>query len=129
MNRQHTFICDSQGWVPSRVGTFQEIDASDCDLECDDGMFETTMKQLSAPLPLNAQQAVEAEADIWKSLWSESCGPLPLQWPEVMGPRPPIPIVDELIAVCKTSPAGTGLGWNGWHPRALIRLPVELLRA
>ena len=78
-------------------------------------------------MPLNTQQAVEAEADVWQALWTEDGGPYTLQWPEQMGPRPPQPIVQELIAVCKTFPIGTGLGWDCWHPRALCCLPDDLL--
>ena len=39
-----------------------------------------------------------------------------------MGEELPEMMVDELREACLTFPTETGLGWDLWHPRVLLRL-------
>ena len=53
----------------------------------------------------------------------------PCAWPEDLGAIPPMMTVAALRAACQSFPDGTGLGWDGLHPKALLRLPDSCLRA
>ena len=49
-----------------------------------------------------------------------------LDWPDETEPLPPMTL--KLFKAALFSFAnGTGLGWDGVHPRALLRLPDEVL--
>ena len=51
-----------------------------------------------------------------------------LPWPRD-GPRPPTDLTVHLfIEALTTFPIGTGLGWDGTHPRAVVRLSPDLIR-
>ena len=51
------------------------------------------------------------------------CSSLPISMGE---PLPPFD-VDDLRQACVSFPAGTGLGWDAFHPRAIARLSDDLL--
>ena len=37
-------------------------------------------------------------------------------------------VEDELLHACSTFPNHTGLGWDRWHPKVLLRLPRSTLQ-
>ena len=45
-----------------------------------------------------------------------------MQWPADLGRMPPQLMVYALLQAARTFPAGTGLGWDAIHPRAIARL-------
>ena len=49
-----------------------------------------------------------------------------LQWPQDAQQLPPMSL-KRFKAAFVSFPAGTGLGWDAVHPRALLRLPDEVL--
>ena len=50
-----------------------------------------------------------------------------IQWPEDMGEAPPELWIEAILEAAMTFPTGTGLGWDGLHPRCLQRVSKELL--
>ena len=80
-------------------------------------------------MPLHFQQEVEREARSWAVVWQSDTHPPGLVWPAIIGqPMPPLCIIAALHA-CATFPAGTGLGWDNMHPRALRRISVSAIIA
>ena len=60
------------------------------------------------------------------SQWAIDLAHDDLAWPDEMEQLPPMSLKrfkDTLASFA----AGTGLGWDGVHPRALLRLPDEVL--
>ena len=85
--------------------------------------------------PLGTQLTVEREADKWAREWlapvpgfTPANPPAPV-WPEMLGEQLPTPCVTALQDACRSFRSGSGLGWDGLHPRALLRLPVLALHA
>ena len=50
-----------------------------------------------------------------------------VEWPMQLGELPSKLMAHALTQVALTFPAGTGLGWDGIHPRAILRLSDETL--
>ena len=53
----------------------------------------------------------------------------PCEWPNDMGPVPNQLLLKDFKEALRTFPNGLGLGWDGLHPRALLRLGDPILRA
>ena len=53
--------------------------------------------------------------------------PEQLEWPDDTEPLEPISL-SQFRQALVTFLAGTGLGWDGIHPRALLRLPDDVLQ-
>ena len=119
----------SSGWVPSLVGYAEqvaEVDEADALLQSATHLDASsaqparvhTATSTGAIEPLDQQGTVNTEADKWIAHGV----PPQITWPLQLGERLPVPSVDDLRAACAQFPAGTGLGWDGLHPRALMRL-------
>ena len=130
--RQHRLSRVAAGWVPAKVGPVAEYGADDgaeqwttAEEECLIAEADTDYVEV----PLDAQQAADAETDKWAIEWQVGeSPPIPI-WPESLGqPLPPL-CVDEALRACATFPAGTGLGWERLHPRALLRCSREAIVA
>ena len=83
----------------------------------------------AAPCPATLQQAVDQEADSWDVRWGRDAQlPVP-QWPADLGPLPSQMRLHELKECLRSFPAHLGLGWDGIHPKALLRLSDAVLTA
>ena len=59
--------------------------------------------------------------------WDVDAQPDQLEWPVETEPLEPMSL-SQFREALFTFPAGTGLGWDGIHPRALLRLPDDMLQ-
>ena len=50
------------------------------------------------------------------------------KWPEDIGGMPELLLNDSIVQAALPFPVGTGLGWDGIHPRILLRVSPFLLR-
>ena len=57
--------------------------------------------------------------------WAEQWGSI--LWPKDMGAAPVKLMIPALTQAAMTFPTGTGLGWDGIHPRAICRLSESTL--
>ena len=80
-------------------------------------------------MPLNAQQTADREAGTWAVEWGAGLDLPDVVWPADLGEPPPPLMLSALRQALASFPAGTGLGWDALHPRALLRLPDSLLSA
>ena len=62
----------------------------------------------------------------WGIQWDSEAEADQLEWPDDTDSLEPISLCLFRQALF-TFPAGTGLGWGGIHPRALLRLPDDVL--
>ena len=62
------------------------------------------------------------EAANWSVQWATTSPPDILEWPDEIDDLPAI-TVKEFRESLFSFAAGTGLGWDGLHPRAFLRLP------
>jgi len=140
LKRQHMVSRAARHWVPAVVAPVSD-DLDGCDPEAllHDAVKLDSVSQDTRDIilgtkgvsvqPLSRQQTVDGETDKWSAEWLAG-NPYPhLPWPEQLGALLPTPTVDDLIGACCTFPAGTGMGWDGLHPRALARLPEAVLHA
>ena len=79
--------------------------------------------------PVSLQQSVDDAADGWATAWSADSPLPPCEWPEDMGPLPPMLELAALKESLASFPAHLGLGWDDVHPRALLRLDDNILLA
>ena len=80
-------------------------------------------------VPLNAQQAVNQEAEAWANVWQQGVqGNMP-RWPLQLGDRLPDLAVDTFREACYTFSNGVGLGWDKLHPRAIARCSDVVINA
>ena len=109
-----------------QVGTnLSELD----DLE---GISREQLKAALAPsnvagTPVGAQYAANVEKVKWGIQWDVDAQPDQLEWPEETETLEPISL-SQFRQALFTFPAGAGLGWDGIHPRALLRLPDDVLQ-
>ena len=130
LRRQHQLTRVATGWNPSLVsaGDNEIID------EYDDvvGLSERDLKSVLAlphfaSMPLSAQAEVGVEAKRLSHEWQCDREYSPLHWPSDVGAELPEVTVCDLRNACATFPSATGLGWDGIHPRALLRLSDRTL--
>ena len=120
------------GMDPTKVSKpeaneFQPIDEVD-------GLSQEQLDSISLQgqeeAPLTAQQIANGERCRWGDEWAAGeiwCEP---DWIEFEANEDPLPIsVPEFRWALMTFPAGTGLGWDGIHPRALDRLDDATIQA
>ena len=81
------------------------------------------------PVPRSAQQSIDAEAGSWAEQWASTRTMPECIWPSDLGPPPALLELALLRRELATFPAHLGLGWDGLHPRALLRLPDVVLQA
>jgi len=129
LKRQHLFSRVATGWIPSKTGHQPTTNLSELDdLE---GLSPQQLQTALAPAPeadtpLGAQHLANAERADWAVQWATEMQHDPLDWPDETEPLPPISLKMFRSALFSFA-NGTGLGWDGVHPRALLRLPDELL--
>ena len=63
----------------------------------------------------------------WGIQWDVDAQPDLLEWPDDTDTLEPISL-NQFRQALFTFPAGTGPGWDGIHPRALLRLPDDVLQ-
>ena len=125
LGRQHRMSRTATGWIPSPTAAVDD-DYGDDDPEAE-LVAEACGQAPVAAVPLHAQQAADAQGIAWGCEWAVGAE-YPLDhWPLDMGP--PLPPIDlQLFRWALASfPVGTGLGWDAVHPRALLRLPDDVL--
>ena len=129
LGRQHRMSRTVGGWVPSPVGraaTAGEIDDDFAavvggDVDLNDGEL--------TEMPLHAQHEVDSEAMTWAAVWQANAHPPGPAWPPVLGQAMPPLCVSTAMRACNTFPAGTCLGWDSMHPRALTRISEGAIAA
>jgi len=130
LKRQHLLSRIATGWIPDKCGPREEVHTSELDdLE---GISQEQLRLAveyspSIDSPLAAQDAANSERMAWGSQWAVDTVHDQLDWPEEMEQLPPMSL-ERFKSTLFSFAAGTGLGWDGVHPRALLRLPDELLR-
>ena len=81
--------------------------------------------------PANIQEEMEQQSPNWHCEWGSAltCVEEP-SWPANLGELPPPPrlLEDAEVQAALTFPNGTGLGWDGTHPKNLTRVSRFLLR-
>ena len=96
-----------------------------------EGLFTEQSQTALAPTfaaytVLGAQHLANVERADWAVQWALEMQHDVLNWPEETVPLPPLTL--RLFKAALFSFAnGTGLGWDGVHPWALLRLPDEIL--
>ena len=83
----------------------------------------------STRIPLGLQASAEAEACSWSTHWGSGLDLPPCQWPLDLGELPPMLTLLCIQKALLSFAAGTGLGWDAIHPRALLRLEDATLLA
>ena len=137
LGRQHRLSKTAQGWIPTPVAQQElvQLSAEDHVEECTPSQLaDIQQRELSrlGCLPLNVQQVANAEAAVWSKQWRVGETVDPLAWPDDMDDR--CAEMEDMNAgklrdALRSFPAGTGLGWDDLHPRALLRLPDSTLMA
>ena len=78
--------------------------------------------------PVNAQAEANDQAEAWAEQWGSKMGRSEeILWPSDMGAPPAKLMVNANTQAAMTFPVGTGLGWDGIHPRAICRLSQPTL--
>ena len=120
------------GWIAAPVaaheaGCISEADSS----EGSDGAQLAPLLEAPAgiPVPLDIQGAADQKARSWAMEWGAGMQLPEVSWPVDLGPAPPPLSMTALRDALIAFPAGTGLGWDDLHPRALLRLPNDTLEA
>ena len=132
MKRQHRMSRVATGWIPTAVAEpkaneFEPIDELD-------GLFDEQTKSIrlegQAEAPLTAQQSCNKAICIWGGEWAVGEQWSEPDWSQFTVNEDPLPAsVAEFRRACMTFPAGTGLGWDAIHPRALCRLDDAVIQA
>ena len=125
VKRQHQLSRTTEGWIPTKAcrplaNDFEPIDEVD-------GLSQEQLDSISLAgqdeAPLTAQQNVNDERCRWGGEWAVGEQWSEPDWTEFEANEDPLPIsVPELRWALNTFPVGSGLGWDGIHPRALDRL-------
>ena len=138
-SKLHRMTRVQSGWIPSRVGKCDPLDADPdpFDPETDpDGLQDphdlVAEEDLDTPCvaPLGGLAEADNQAESWGAEWGIGTDQPPVLWPNFDAESPlPSMVVQTIRSASDTFPAGTGLGWDKLHPRALGRLPDEALLA
>ena len=75
-------------------------------------------------------ELANAEKESWSVEWAVGKDSEEPGWTGLLQDELPPPelVLEEFKLALVTFPAMTGLGWDKMHPRALLRLPVAVLR-
>ena len=131
LGRHHRLSRVASGWVPSPAPQSDPLDDADADdTDISQAELDTGVLSCSAS-PLSMQAEVDTEAHKWGLEWACDSPLTHLPWPRGWGACSPLPdlAVEALQAAARTFPAGTGLGWDKLHPRAVSRCDAGALRA
>ena len=118
------------GWVADATDETKDTELSELDeLE---GISQQQLRAALAPTmvadtPVGAQHTANVERARWAVQWAVDEKPDELDWPEHTEVLESISL-KQLREALFTFPAGTGLGCDGIHPRALLRLSDEELQ-
>ena len=129
LKRQHLFSRAATGWTSEKVGEQPETNLSELDdLE---GLSAEQLRVAFSPTtstdsPLGAQFLANSEKNDWAKQWAEMAEHDKLEWPDETEPLSPMSVKIFRQALFSFA-ASTGLGWDGVHPRALLRLPDDVL--
>ena len=131
LKRQHQLSRTATGWIPTKVAQplandFEPIDEVD-------GLSPEQLGSISLAgqeeSPLTAQQIANDERCKWGGEWAVGEKWEEPEWSEFEVNEHPLPIsVSEFRWALMTFPAGTGLGWDAIHPRALNRLDDDTIQ-
>ena len=127
-SRMHHMTRVQAGWIPSSIGE-PKPDEPESDIDIDSSPFEgdscndCELEQL-ATAPRNGQDEVNATADGWATEWGIGTPQPQIDWDmfPVGDPLPNI-LCDSIRRAASTFPVKTGLGWDKFHPRAILSLP------
>ena len=132
LKRQHQLSRTATGWIPTKVAQplandFEPIDEVD-------GLSPEQLGSIrlagQEEAPLTAQQIANDEKCKWGAEWAVGEQWSEPDWSEFEANEDPLPIsVREFRWALMTFPAGTGLGWDAIHPRALNRLDDATIQA
>ncbi len=130
LSRMHKFVRTAGGWVPAKVASqpammFTELDDVDRLTACEARRLRTA--DTGCQVPLSVQATVDSEARDWGELWDTQGRTADVAWPADLGAPPQRPSVAHLRAALRSFPQATGLAWDSWHPRSLLRLSDERL--
>ena len=124
------------GWIPSKLIDVEQSRDSGGDGCVDDmhGILDSSLTDLEVvvEVPMDAQQAVDHEAESWGEVWQQGVLGIGPKWPTEMLHDLPALHVAELREACGCFPGAVGLGWDKFHPRAIARcsdLVLSLLLA
>ena len=132
LRRQHRMSRVAIGWVRSRsvVMDYEDQDGQEQQQATDGSELQWEARRRDeCPVPMSLQQTVDDQASIWSSHWACDIQMPECQWPTDMGPLPPMMVLDDFKEALRSFPIGLGLGWDGLHPRALLRLGDVTLEA
>ena len=139
LGKQHRLTRTAQGWIPAKLAPTNTLEDEEF-VDADDGgcysdiegvtEAEVASSDPSSPVvPLNLQQATDAEAEAWGKVWQQGVAGKGPKWPKCLGEALPSITVDKFRQTCFTFPCGVGLGWDKLHPRALARCSDRVLEA
>ena len=132
LKKQRQMSRTATGWISTKVAepkanNFEPIDELD---GLSDEQLHSIRLEGQAEAPLTAQQIANDEKCKWGAEWAvgeQWCEP---DWSEFTVNEDPLPVsVADFRRACMTFPAGTGLGWDAIHPRALNRLDDATIQA
>jgi hypothetical protein len=132
LKRQHLLTRTATGWIPTRVAKEEAnvaLEAEELDGLSPAQLAEVTRMPDGCATPLCAQQQANAERITWGREWAASEERIEPDWGSGGAEIPPQLRLAMFKAALATFPCGTGLGWDDVHPRALLRLPDEMLEA
>ena len=131
LRRQHRMSRVAIGWVRSKY-LAGDVDGDDEHHDRHASALQLQWerrRRLDCPVPMSLQQAVDDQASIWSTHWACDIDMPECQWPSDMGPVPPMMELSDFKDALRTFPVGLGLGWDGLHPRALLRVGDATLQA
>ena len=131
LKKLHRFSREATGWTESAKskGESEEVgDDDDIDGLSKEELEALRSNQSDTGEPVNAQAEANDQAEAWAIQWgSKNPRPMKTEWPLNMGPPPAKLMVEAICQAAMTFPVGTGLGWDGIHPRAICRLSKSTL--
>ena len=132
LRKQHQFTKVKGGWVEAaEVAAPVPLEDS---LATEEGVSLSMLKAAMQPAvaikcPANLQEETDLQAVGWHREWgSELTEVEELHWPQDVGPVPARMLEDAILDAAMTFPIGTGLGWDGLHPRCLTRVSRSTIR-
>ena len=128
--RQHQLSRTAVGWFPTKVAKPEPNELQPIDEV--DGLSREQLDSIKLRdqdvAPLTAQQTANDEKCKWGGEWASGDDWIEPDWAEFECEDNPVPVsVAELRGALMSFPCGSGLGWDGIHPRALDRLDDALL--
>ena len=132
LKRQHLLTRTATGWIPTKVDKEEAnvaAEPEELDGLSPGQLEEVTRMPDGCATPLSAQQVANAERITWGREWAASDERIEPDWGCGVAEAPPELLLVTFKAMLATFPCGTGLGWDDLHPRALLRLPDEVLEA